>query len=66
MERASVQVAKRQSFRLSPIREVRHFTDVATNRKSPVALPLEPDNEVLQIEIGESERYRAKVRESLK
>jgi hypothetical protein len=37
-----------------PIREVRHFTDVATNRKSPVALTLEPDNEVLQIEIGQS------------
>ena len=29
-----------------------YFTDVATNGKSLVALALEPDNEVLQIEIG--------------
>jgi hypothetical protein len=38
----------------APIREVHHYTDVATNGKSPVVLALEPDNEVLQIEIGES------------
>src|ERR1700680_2987358 len=31
-----------------------HFTDVATNGKSPVDFALEQDDEVLQITIGES------------
>lgn len=53
-ECVSIQLAAGQSFGFGPVGEVNDFRDVAANGASSVALVLQPDDEVLQVRLGQS------------
>ena len=54
IERVSIQLAAGQAFGLGPVGEVNDFRDVVTNGASPLALALQPDDEVLQVGMDQS------------
>lgn len=54
IERVSIQIAAGQSFGFGPVGEVNDFKDVITNGASSVSLLLQPDDEILQVGMGES------------